>query len=369
MKILTIGGATIDSIAVIDSDLIERVVMRNADSSYLLLEEGRKIEAEEIANHVGGGAVNAAVSAARLGHNVSTILKLGPDARADTILAALEREGVSTRYVVRDPIVATGASVLVTAHERNASVFTFRGSNARMEPADFKMESFAVELVYLTTLSDRSAECFPLIVKQSKAHSAMVACNPGMKQLSAPQAELRRCLANIDILTTNVAEAGALAPWLVGQCGAGASRLGDDCRELSTIMLSSEGATLALPAYLMAMRRLGPRWVVVTDGRNGVFIATPDGILHCPSIETKVAGTAGGGDAFASTFAAYVAEGARAEDAALAGTVNASSVISHTDTLTGLLSRRHLDEGLATVKRSLNLRNWHGESISDDWPK
>ena len=60
MKAVTIGGAMLDSIAIIDSDRIERMAMRNADSSFLLLEEGRKTEAIEISTHCGGGAVNTA---------------------------------------------------------------------------------------------------------------------------------------------------------------------------------------------------------------------------------------------------------------------------------------------------------------------
>jgi ribokinase len=53
MKVLTIGSATIDTIAIIDSARIERMTMRNADSSFLLLEEGRKTEAEEVSTHTG----------------------------------------------------------------------------------------------------------------------------------------------------------------------------------------------------------------------------------------------------------------------------------------------------------------------------
>ena len=65
MKVLTVGGAMIDTIAIIASDRIERMTMKNADNSFLLIEEGRKTEATEISTHVGGGAVNAAVAMAR----------------------------------------------------------------------------------------------------------------------------------------------------------------------------------------------------------------------------------------------------------------------------------------------------------------
>ena len=87
MKILTVGSAMMDTIAIIDSSRIERMSMLNADSSFLLLEEGRKTEAEEISTHPGGGAVNAAVAMASLEMDVSLLAKLGTNARAEAILA------------------------------------------------------------------------------------------------------------------------------------------------------------------------------------------------------------------------------------------------------------------------------------------
>jgi ribokinase len=87
MKILTVGSAMMNTIAIIDGSRIERMSMLNADSSFLLPEEGRKTEAEEISTHPGGGAVNAAVAKARLKMDVSLLAKLGTDARAEAILA------------------------------------------------------------------------------------------------------------------------------------------------------------------------------------------------------------------------------------------------------------------------------------------
>jgi hypothetical protein len=54
MRVLTIGSAMVDTIAIIDSGRIERMTMLNADSSFLLLAEGRKTEAVEISTHSGG---------------------------------------------------------------------------------------------------------------------------------------------------------------------------------------------------------------------------------------------------------------------------------------------------------------------------
>ena len=124
MKVLTIGSAMIDTIAIIGSARIERMTMLNAESSFLLLEEGRKTEAEEVSTHAGGGAVNAAVAMARLGMDVAVLAKLGSDERADPILRHLKQEGVSTAWVRRDPRLPTGASVLISSHDQNAGANT-----------------------------------------------------------------------------------------------------------------------------------------------------------------------------------------------------------------------------------------------------
>ena len=70
---------------------------------------------------------------ARLGLDVAALVKLGKDARAETVLAHLMQEGVSTRWAMRDGRAPTGASVLVSSHDRNAAIFTFRGANTLLE--------------------------------------------------------------------------------------------------------------------------------------------------------------------------------------------------------------------------------------------
>ena len=157
MKALTIGGAMIDTIAIIDRERIERMSMSNADTAYLMLEEGAKTEAREVSTHCGGGAVNAAVAMARLGLDVAALVKLGQDSRAETIMARLLAEGVSPRFAVRDARAPTGASVLISSHDSNAAVFTFRGANTLLELHDLRADAFAVDLVYVSSLSNQSA--------------------------------------------------------------------------------------------------------------------------------------------------------------------------------------------------------------------
>jgi ribokinase len=362
MKALTVGGATIDTIAIIASDRIERMSMINADSSFLLLEEGRKTDASEISASVGGDAVNTAVAMARLGFDVGTLVKLGKDARAETILNRLLEEGVSTRWVVRDGRAPTGASVLISSHDRNAAIFTFRGANTLLELGDVRAEAFAVDLVYVSTLSNASADAFPAIVARAKAEGALVAANPGVRQLSSRGSAFRESLTRIDILTINCQEADVLVPSLVARFGEGGRSLalnpGETPPRLLVRGLIGGGHELGLAPLLAGLRRLGPRHVLITDGRHGAFLGTEEEILYCPALETKVSGTAGAGDAFSATFAAQLARGRPAEEALRAGAINAASVVGHVDTQTGLLSNVQLDEGLAATADKLKVRRW-----------
>ena len=362
MKVLTIGGATVDSIAIVDDARIERMTMGNADTSFLLLEEGRKTEAEEISNHCGGGAVNAAVSMARLGADASTLVKLGQDQRADTVLNRLTQEGVSTRWVKRVPEAATGASVLISSHEKNAVIFTFRGANSLLCEPDLTDAMFEVDLVYISSLSNQSADCFPELVRRAKAQGAMVAANPGIRQLTSRAEELTNILSEIDILSVNRTEADALVPSLVRSSGEGGPNLQLETDEQPAPLvvrgLASGGFEMTLAGFVSAMTSIGVRYVVVTDGGRGAYIGSPASIVYCPALPATIAGTAGAGDAFASTLSLYLAQERDPEDALLAASINASSVVGFPDTQSGLLSSDELQSRTEKAKQSIALRSW-----------
>lgn len=362
MKALTVGGAMLDTIAIIADDRIERMTMLNADSSFLLLEEGRKTEALEISTHVGGGAVNAAVAMSRLGLDVAALVKLGRDQRAEAVLSHLMREGVSTRWALRDGRAPTGASVLVSSHDRNAAIFTFRGANTLLAETDLPADAFAVDVVYVSSLSNEAADAFPAIIDRAKAHGALVAANPRVRQLSSRGAAFQEALAGIDILAVNRSEADVLVPGLVARFGEGGRALplaaGETPPRLVARGLAGGGHEMSLAAFFDALRQLGPRFVVITDGRHGAFVGAQDAIHFCPAPETRVVGTAGAGDAFNATFTVHIALGRKPEDALRAAAVNAASVVGHADTQTGLLSHDALADALAVQTAQLPVRTW-----------
>ncbi|MEO0618680.1 MAG: carbohydrate kinase family protein [Pseudomonadota bacterium] len=351
MKVLTVGGAMVDTIAIIQSDRIERMTMRNADADFLLLEEGRKVEASQISTHVGGGAINAAVAMARQNHEVSALAKLGRDHRAELVSARLVEEGVGTAHLVYDDDQPTGASVLVASHERNAAIFTFRGANTCLASEDVAAADFGVDLVYVSSLSNNSADRFPQIVAAARETGAKVATNPGTRQLSARGNVFLDCLPDIDILCMNTAEASVLVPALVAKCGEGGAPLavgaqteGEAIPRLGQRGLSGGGFEMGLRRFMKGLRQFGAHTVLLTDGIDGAYLAHDDTIFFCPARKVDVVGTAGAGDAFASTLCASLGAAASPLTALPAAACNAASVVGAADTQTGLLTA----EALAT---------------------
>ena len=362
MKALTIGGAMVDTIAIIENAGIERMSMLNAGTSFLLLEEGGKTEALEVSTHAGGGGINAAVAFARLGLDTSVLIKLGDDTRAERIISALDRDRISHRWALRDPRAPTGASVHVSSHDRNAAVFTFRGANTLLVPEDLADDAFAVDLVYIANLSDQAARCFPTIVEKAQKARALIAANPGIRQLHAHAGAFQGTLPALHILSLNRREADEVVSMLERDETRDETPLtfpeGLSPPALAVRGLRHEGRKVSLTAFMRALLGRGVGTVLVTDGQNGAFAASRAGLYHCPARNVAVLGTAGAGDAFASTFAAETAMGSAPDRALQAATINAAAVLGHVDTTTGLMSRGAIDAALDRNIETPNVISW-----------
>jgi len=361
MKTLSIGSAMIDTIAIIRSDRIERMAMANADTAFLLMEEGKKTEADAISNHLGGGSVNTAISFAKLGCHASVLARIGLDERGDMILEDLKANQVSTEFIIRDETIPTGASVILASHERNAGIFTFRGANTKLTEADLITPAFETDLVHIGSLSNESAALYPVIARKARSGGGIVCSNPGMRQLTSRASEFLNVLPMIDILVINKSEAEALMPSLIPIVGEGGATL--DITDASIPPLGKRGLTgggfeMTLPQFVKGLATVSEATIIITDGGNGVFIADKSEIFYLPALPAEIAGTAGAGDAFTSTFSLRRAQGTGIVEAALAAQINAASVIAHVDTQTVLLDDAVLRKHTEKTKANFTHKTW-----------
>ncbi len=92
---LHVGSAMIDIIVIVAAENIERMSFSNDAKSFLMLEAGRKVPAQSITTHVGGGACNTAVSLARRGWETAVLARVGDDHNSGAVREHLANDQVS----------------------------------------------------------------------------------------------------------------------------------------------------------------------------------------------------------------------------------------------------------------------------------
>ncbi len=285
-------------------------------------EEGRWLEiplgtklvvGDDAAPSAGGSAANAAVAMARLGLRVGLASYLAHDQVGLDILAAMRGEGVRTDLVhvdspshtVRNFVLSFGGerTILVRHAEFN---YHWKGLRDHEVPAWVYLNSLGPDaLTYQDELADWLDE----------HPSVRLAFQPGTFQVDAGTARLRRLYERAEVLLCGFAGAEAIT---------GSPRSDAE-------------------ALLDALRKLGPRTVIVFDETGGAVAADADerlSIDEFPDPDPSIDAT-GAGDAFAATMVAALISGVPLREALRWPPANAASVSRHFGTQQGLL--RHDD--------------------------
>ena len=341
LKAMTFGSAMVDIIVVLNSGSVEKLTLSNAQSQFLLIEPGQKLEARSITTHIGGGALNTAVSLSRLGCDVLPVVKAGEDASRDHVTGHCEQNGLSTDGIIVSNEEPTGSAVMIASHERNAAIFTQRGANTTLNDDDVGNITFAgFDIVHIAPLSGNSALCLPEIAKNAKEAGCFLSSNPGIRQISKHPNTVLTAARSMDLISINDTEAAALATCLSAQIP---DLVWKNATADETI-LSITGGNISLLQFCEAMHKNGTQNILITFGKDGAWLFDGSKLHHQPIIETDVASTAGAGDAFVSTLIFGLKSGLGSKLALSMAAHNSSSVVSHVNTTDGLM---HYDDLLA----------------------
>lgn len=354
--VLTIGGATQDIFLIFHNADTLSITQKNALKSYLLFQSGEKIEVNQLINLTGGGATNAATSFRRLGFEASTFCSIGNDSAGKQVLHELEVEKINTKLVHISNTHPTGTSFIMNAPHGDRTIFVHRGANSHLELSFVPLNNLdSYDQLYITSLSNKSAAVLSSIVATAKHHGKKVAINPGMSQLAHGTLTLKESLPHIDTLILNSSEAHRFMIALVQndetykkalECGAQCVPCGFNLPTEQPYLMDTplpyENLAFSLRNFFRMILTMGPKIVVVTNGQNGVYVATQSTIYFHPSIPTKVINTVGAGDAFGSCFVASLLQGSPVDEALRNGVINSSSVLSHLGAKHGLLTQEEL---------------------------
>ncbi len=229
----------------------------------------------------GGKGANQAVAAARLGARVTLVARVGRDEFGEASLSNLQRAGIDTSFVVRDPDAPSGVALIVVSDEGENAIAVAPGANAMLVPEDVDRAAKEIEAADILLLQLETP--IPTV-----AHAVGRAMDAGVPVIlnPAPAAPVDvRVLRDVSVLTPNTGEAIALA-------GGGGSGV--------------EAARLAA----RKLRAAGVRRVIVTLGAEGALLEEEGMSVVRPACSIAVVDTTAAGDAFNGALAVAMAEGA-----------------------------------------------------------
>lgn len=228
----------------------------------------------------GGKGANQAVAAARLGAAVTFVGCVGRDNLGDDAVAALDDEGVDTRYIRRVNEHPSGVALIVVGDDGENAIIVAPGSNAELtaENVTDATPAFNEADVVLVQLE------VPLpAVEQAltigRSRGATTILNPAPAQPLS-----KHILSLVDWLTPNETEAALLA--------------GEENK--TSEKLASIGRSLI-------ESNVGK--VVVTRGSAGSTYISPDETFDVEPLRVDAIDTVGAGDAFNGALAVALGRG------------------------------------------------------------
>ncbi len=317
--VITIGSATLD--VFIRSKGLE--VEKTDGTRDICVRYGAKIPVEELSFASGGGGTNTAVTFARQGLKVASIVKVAGDFSGKKVIEDLVKEGVETKFIVEEKGGQTDYSTILYVPDGGRTILVYRGKT-RLEIGEIPWEELAASWFYISSVEGNLKiieDC------QSKVVNCQIAWNPGGEEL-AQKKEVLKLLSKVRLLNLNKEEMAEL------------------------LEIQSEN----LGQLLKKACKLPCQYVVITDDKNGSYLYQQgqDFWWHCGIFE-KVPRreTTGAGDSFGSGLVTGLIKGFSLKDCLKLASANASSVVSQVGAKEGILKVEAVE-------------NWLGREITLD---
>lgn len=273
-----------------------------------------------------GNSSNAAVSAARLGLKSALVSNVGSDYFGKECTDALEREKVAVEFI--------------KAHEGQKTNYHYvlwfdddRTILVKHEEYEYVLPDIdSPKWIYLSSLGGNSLPFHEAIEKFLYNYPEIkLAFQPGTYQIKFGKEKLAGIYKRADIFFCNKEEAQRI--------------LGTQEEDIKKL--------------LAMIGNLGPKTVVITDGKVGAYSFDGEEMFFMPIYPDPKPPfeRTGAGDAFSSTVAAALALGKDLKEALRWGPVNSMSVVQYVGAREGLLSREKLEEYLHNAPEDYRPKN------------
>lgn len=323
---MAIGDIFTDAFIKLNEDSA-KIIKEEDGKEWLALPFGQKppYDQVDIVRSV-GPSPNAAVSAARMGLDVSLMAWVGSDDVGKEAIAHLEHEKVGTASMVIEQDKATSYwYVLRYGADRTMLVKSEKYEYIWQDPAT------PPDWIYLSYIGADSWQLHKDLVAYLDKHpDVKLAFQPGTFHFK----------------------------W-------GVEKLNDIYRHASIVVMNREEAVDVtgksygnLHEIAEGLHELGPEIAVITDGPNGSYASYDGKLVTIPNYPdpAEPLDRTGAGDAFASTIVSALALGETMDTALTWAPINSMNVVQQLGAQKGLLSRSEIQEYITTAPETYRVQ-------------
>ncbi len=298
----------------------------NKENCKICMPFGAKIPYKEVYLTIAAGNVgNASYSAAKLGLSSAVVGSIGDDRNGEECIETLKERKVSTDFVNIQKNIKTNHSYVLWFQDERTIL-------RKHEEFPYTLPDIGnPKLVYFSSVSNTAYPFHNEVAEYAEKHpDTMFAFQPGSNEIKLGTEKLKRIYERSNIFFCNVEEAEEI--------------LGVDNLEITEI--------------LRRMHDLGPKIVVITDGKKGAYAFDGQDMwkqMPYPDPKPPLERT-GAGDAFSSTTAISLLLGNDLPTALAWGAVNSMSVVQYVGGQKGLLNKKKIEEYLKNAPASFKAR-------------
>ena len=241
---------------------------------------GETVMGGEFMMTAGGKGANQAVSAARLGGEVTMVGRLGEDVFGDQSIKRLKHENINCDFIGRDSKAASGVALISVDDKGENHIVVAPGANNHLDKAKVKtaLDSMPDNAIILLQL-EIPLETVAYIIEATRGSSRRVILDPA----PAPSITLSDNFLNgLYLITPNETEA----------------------TKLSGIEVQDDKSAEAAARKLLAT---GVNNVAITMGAKGVVLVQQDGVKFIKSPKVTAIDSTAAGDCFNGALAVSIA--------------------------------------------------------------
>ncbi len=223
----------------------------------------------------GGKGANSAVAAARLGADVVFCSRVGKDSYGEQLSEKYEKEGIDTRFIVKDKAARTGLAVIMVEETGHNRIVVYSGANMNLSPRDVE-NAFTAYPDALVMQLEIDTETVIAASGYAKQCGAKVFLDAGPAREDFPLEEL----GQIEVLSPNETETKILTG------------------------ITPNSSENCLRACVALMNRTDCKYVVLKLGERGCFVFDGTHCNHVAPIDIgEAVDTTAAGDAFTAALA------------------------------------------------------------------